>query len=177
MSKESLSFGGNEYLDLKNLDRQLEPQEFWQRFPLLTRGLYNPDILGEQIICTPHPGEHYRFGVYFYALSEQMSHDLKNQGNTIVIPSKDLFNKSGIQPNLLEKGVAVHLSPYHKRLLQEVKGERNLSNYGQALDVYRDIEENNITLDMGKYFAGIAPPVFSVPCQLSIDLSYLKRTP
>jgi len=173
MNRKEFGAHSGESLQLTSLDRPLAPSEFCARFPVAIRSA-NFQTEDGKVICTPQLGEHYRYGVYFYAFEGSYSGKLINLNKgAIILPTEELLKNAGIPPELLNRGVAVSPSQHYTNLLDQVTGGRRLEKISESMAVFSQIEQENITLDLGSTDHKRMPAILSIPATLSIDSTFL----
>lgn len=155
----------------------LVPEQVKRLFPLMLRIISQPGKPLEVFNLEPQPGEHHRFGVYFWALRDVSLLNGFTLGNRfpLLLKTEDLFDCCDIDSNLLSKGIVIDPSGYYMWLQGEISRQRRRENPGddpQSIKfnyaVERNIAESHIVLDLRPTRIEGLHPILSIPCNLHI---------
>ena len=150
--------------------------QFGQLFPYLVRKVPSIGFSSEAIIFEPQSGEHYRYGVFFYAIPDLATQKQNQPGyDTLIFNTEDILNENCTEEILLKKGIVISNGNYWKNLEQRTsqgllelnpKANTNSINFNYAVD--GGIVRENITLDTNVVGIKSDYPYLSIPAPVSI---------
>lgn len=165
--------------------KPLTPEQVSQVFPFMLRQIPQPEKPAESFSFEPQFGEHARFGVFFWAvpgLSLDDQRIFQQKGKlSLLIPTIDLFQKTGVNSELIQKGIVVEPSLFSHQLQESIsqqrrkdKPEENPSTLKFNYAVTETVNKNYIVLDCRVTQARSLPPILSIPCDLYIEKGLLR---